>query len=288
MINRDRLSGYMVAWTSCIINVILFVFKYWIGIQVNSVAMKADAWHTLSDTLTSLIVILSFWISSRQPDKDHPFGHGRAELIGTVIIGTILAVVGFNFLKESIYRLKTHRAVVYSSISIIVFAMTIVIKEGLAWASILTGKKINSRALIIDGWHHRSDAITTTLVVLGALVGKYFWWIDGVIGLMVSIFILYTTYDILRGAFSALLGERSDPVIENKLMELISKIVPGVSKLHHLHIHKYGNHVELTFHIRLPASMKLRRAHNIASLIEKSISGDLQMEATIHIEPSRK
>ncbi len=250
--------------------------------------MKADAWHTLSDTITSLIVILSFWISSRKPDKGHPFGHGRAELIGAIIIGTILAAVGFNFLKESILRLKTHHIIHFSTLSIVIFTISIIIKEGLAWISILTGKKINSRALVIDGWHHRSDAITSVIIVIGALVGKYFWWIDGVMGLVVSIFILYTTYDILKGAFNALLGEKSDPVIERKLKKIVKKIVPSVSKLHHLHIHRYGDHIELTFHILLPGSMKLKQGHKIATSIEKNIRKDLKMEATIHFEPSGK
>ncbi len=278
-------SGFIAAWVSCIVNLILFALKYLVGMKIGSIAMKADAWHTLSDTFTSIIVIISFWIALKKADKDHPFGHGRAELIGTVIIGVLLAVVGFNFFKESIHRLGEHKAVIFSTFSIIVFAVTIIIKEAMAIYSITIGKKINSRALIADGWHHRSDAITTLIIVIGALIGKYFWWIDSIMGILISLYIIYITYDILKGAFSAIIGERSDPVIEKQLKELIRRTHPLVVKFHHLHIHKYGDHIELTFHICLPAKLSLKKSHDIITLLEKNIKTEMNMESTIHIEP---
>jgi len=285
MDRKDKRLGYTIAWVCSIGNIILFIFKYWIGLKVNSVAMKADAWHTLSDTLTSLIVIFSFWISFKKPDKDHPFGHGRSELIGTVIIGTVLILVGLNFLKESISRLQVYHIINFSRLSIIIFSFSILIKEGMALSSIIVGKKIVSRALIADGWHHRSDAITTVLIVIGALLGKYFWWLDSVLGLFISLFILYTTYNILKRTFHSLLGERSDPEVEKKIIKIIQKVTPGVFRFHHLHIHRYGDHAELTFHIRLPADLMLKKAHQIASLIEDKIRNEMNMEATIHVEP---
>ena len=104
-------------------------------------AMTANAWHTLSDTLTSVVVILGFWISSRPEDKEHPFGHGRAEIIATIIIATLLAVVGINFLKDSIRQLIAQRSTSFSTVGLVVFAISVVIKEGLARFSIWAGKK---------------------------------------------------------------------------------------------------------------------------------------------------
>src|SRR5210317_2160920 len=103
-INRKKLV-YRQGWISIFINGLLFIAKYWVGIITGSIALMADAWHSLSDSLTSIIVIFGAKISSKPPDKEHPFGHGRAELIASIIIGAILGFVGFEFAKESISKL---------------------------------------------------------------------------------------------------------------------------------------------------------------------------------------
>ena len=121
--------GYVEGWVSAIINTILFVIKLWVGILSHSVAMIADAWHTLSDTLTSLIVIFGFWVSKQPPDDEHPFGHGRAELISAVIISTLLAIVGINFMIESVNQLRHKEAVVFGKLAIIVFFFSALIKK---------------------------------------------------------------------------------------------------------------------------------------------------------------
>ena len=151
--------GYFVAGISIAINLILFVGKYWMGIKFHSIAMEADAWHSLSDTLTSLIVILGFWISSKPADKHHPFGHGRAEEIGALIIGILLAVVAFTFFIRAIERLWQGESATFGEIAIIIFVFSAFIKEALAQYTLYIGKKIASSSLIADGWHHRSDAI---------------------------------------------------------------------------------------------------------------------------------
>jgi cation diffusion facilitator family transporter len=173
--------GYIEGWLSTVLNTLLFGLKLWVGIRAGSVAMVADAWHTLSDTLTSIVVIFGFWIAGKPQDREHPFGHGRAEVIGAVVIGTLLAVVGFNFLVKSYHQLRNPQHVNFSLFSIVVFAISIVLKEALAQFSLWAGKKVKSQSLIADGWHHRSDAIASALIVIGALFGKTFWWIDGVL-----------------------------------------------------------------------------------------------------------
>src|SRR5512137_2886387 len=97
----SRSLGYIEGWASIVLNTSLFFVKYWAGTRFGSVAMVADAWHTLSDTLTSVVVVVGFFIASRPADRGHPFGHGRAEPIGAVIIATLLAVVAVNFMTES-------------------------------------------------------------------------------------------------------------------------------------------------------------------------------------------
>lgn len=286
IINPTKL-GYVEGILSIIINTILFGFKIYVGVQSKSISMIADAWHTISDTLTSLVVILGFWISAQPKDEDHPFGHGRAEVIAAIIIGTLLAVVGFNFIVDSIKNLKDRVSANFSTISIIVFGISVLLKEGLASFSIWAGKKIDSKSLIADGWHHRSDALASLIIVIAALFGKWIWWIDGVLGIIVSLLILYTAFDIAKGASNSLLGEKPDENLTKKIDEIIRKTSPEISDIHHLHIHRYGDHLEITLHIRMNGIKDVNFAHEVATSIENTIRDELKAEATIHIEPEK-
>lgn len=282
---KTQSLGFIEGWLSIIINTLLFALKYWIGIKADSVAMKADAWHTLSDTFTSVIVLLGFWLARRKPDEQHPFGHGRAEAIGAVVIGTLLFVVGAAFLKESIHRLIVQQGLKFSSLAIVIFLVSVVIKEALASFSIWAGRKIDSQSLIADGWHHRSDAIASGLIVVGVVLGRYFWWIDGVAGILVSLLIFYATYDILKIATNTLIGEQPDVSLKDDLKQIVQRVAPYLTDIHHLHAHKYGDTIELTFHIYFPEQIKLKEAHDVATAIEDAIKKELKMEATIHFEP---
>ena len=277
--------GYLEGSISIIINTVLFGLKYWVGIATGSIAIVADAWHSLSDSLTSIVVILGFKISSKRSDRKHPFGHGRAELISSVIIGTLLSVVGFNFLVESVHRFIDRQAAVYSTLAIVVFIISIVLKEGMAQFSIRTGKRIDLRSLIADGWHHRSDSIASTLILVGILLGRFLWWIDSALGMTVSIFIFYAVFSILKDSISPLMGEEPDNVLKSTLKQLVAEngIEGGI--IHHIHIHKYGAHTELTFHLTLPSKMTLQEAHLIANKLENKIRDCMDIEPTIHIEP---
>lgn len=282
---KTQSLGFIEGWLSVTINILLFALKFWAGVQAASVAMKADAWHTLSDTFTSLVVLFGFWVSRRKPDEQHPFGHGRAEAIGAVVIGTLLFMVGATFLRESIQRLIIQQGLKFSTLAIIIFLVSMIIKEALASFSIWAGKKIDSQSLIADGWHHRSDAVASGLIVIGVWLGRYFWWIDGAAGILVSLLIFYATYDILKVATSSLIGEKPHAALKDNLMKIIQTVAPEVTDIHHLHVHKYGDTIELTFHIYLPEQIKLKAAHDLATKIEDAIKTELKMEATIHLEP---
>jgi len=279
--------AYLEGWLSIIINTVLFGLKYWVGLRIHSVAMVADAWHTISDTLTSAIVIIGFWFASRPADKKHSFGHGRAETIASLIIGTLLAVVGFSFLKDSILRLIHREAVNFTVFAVIVFLISAFIKEALAQFSFWAGRKTQGRSLVADAWHHRSDAVASGLIVVGAIIGKYFWWVDGVMGIGVSLLILQAAYSIIRGASSYLVGESVSASLERQIQDAIRKANSTIQleSVHHLHVHDYGEHKELTAHIRLPADMKIEDAHCIVTKIEKAIREELKLEITIHVEP---
>ena len=284
-IKKKNLLAYSEGWISIGVNTLLFGLKFWAGIVSGSVAIIADAWHTLSDSISSVIVLIGIKVSKKPPDKHHPFGHGRAELISTLFIAFFLGWVAIHFVAESIEKLKHHEPADFGTVAIIVTIVSVVMKEALARYAFRIGKKTGFKSIRADGWHHRTDAISSVVILTGILFGKLYWWVDGVLGIAVSIVIFHSGYKIMQEAVSSLLGEKADP----DLIERIKKIADSVTEidihLHHMHLHDYVNHKELTCHIRLPKDMKLEDAHEIVTRIEKRIYKETLIETTVHIEP---
>lgn len=283
-INRRAKQGMLVASISLFANTLLVVFKYWIGLQLASIAILAEAWHGMSDSLTSIMVLIGFKMAARPPDKEHPFGHGRTEVISSLILAIVLSLVAFNFLVESFTRLIQRQSVQYNQASLVIFIISLVIKELLAQYSIRAGKKIHSDSLIADGWHHHSDALASLIVIIGILLNPYFWWIDGVMGIIISFIIAAIAFRILKDTTSTLIGEKPEESFIKQLEKTVKNNSSKDVQLHHIHLHKYGNHRELTFHIVLPGEMKLEQAHRIATQLENTINLEMSVETTIHVE----
>ncbi len=272
-------------WSSIIANAILFGFKYFAGVMDNSVAIIADAWHSLSDTMTSVIVLVGFKIAAMPPDSEHPFGHGRAESIAAIMVGSVLGMVGLNFAIESFLRLLTHETTYYGQISLYVISLSIIIKEAFAQVTIRMGKKLNSQSLMADGWHHRTDSISSAIILIGVIFNGIAWWFDGVAGMGVSIMIIYAAYEIIKDTIGGLLGETPDASMLHDIINLSNSIDSRITSIHNLKLHNYGDHKELNLDIRLPETMTVLEAHNIADALEHAILEQFAMKATVHIEP---
>jgi cation diffusion facilitator family transporter len=287
MISRSKSSSLAIkaGWVSIIVNVILFSIKYWAGIVSGSVALMADSWHTLSDSLSSVFLLIGVFLAQKPADKDHPFGHGRYELIATILIGCLLAWVSYSFFVESISRLISRESASYGSFAIIATVVSILLKEGLAQYSFFIAKSTNSQAVKADGWHHRSDAISSVAILGGIFVGRFFWWIDGILGIVVSLFILYTAYQIILSSSHTILGEKPSKYLVSKIREIADSAAERKVHTHHIHIHNYINHKEITLHIYLPDKLSISESHRVTNAIERAISRDLDIVATIHVEP---
>lgn len=272
-------------WLSIIINALLFLLKYWAGIVTGSLALIADAWHTLSDSISSIVLLVGMKFSQKPADKNHPFGHGRSELVVSLLIGALLAFVAFYFASEGIVKLRDRVGTDYGTFAIVVTIISILAKEGLAQVAFFTGKRTGSISVSADGWHHRSDALSSVIVLVGILVAKYYWWIDGVLSIIVALLILYSGIKVIVDSAVLILGEVPSEELIQKVMEIVSR--QGYEKMepHHFHMHNYVMHQELTFHVRLPNDMTIEKAHKIISLIEEAIHLELGIDATIHIEP---
>ena len=282
--NRKKL-GYKQGIISIIANTLLFALKYWAGIVSGSIALIADAWHTLTDSISSIIVIIAIKLSSKKPDKEHPFGHGRWEQIASIFIGFLLAIIAYDFLRDSIVRFQLKEQANFGAIAIIVTIVSIIIKEGLAQYAFYVGKKTDNLSVKADGWHHRTDALSSIIVLVGILLKKYFWWIDSLLGILISLMIFYAVFGIVKEAISKLLGEKPSNELINKINIIVKEIDPNDLQPHHFHIHNYGTRQELTFHLRFDKTLDIETCHTIATRIEFEIKNRLRIEATIHIEP---
>ncbi len=284
MKKREKL-GYLEGLVSILINLVIFVLKYWAGIVSGSIALMADAWHTLSDSISSVFVIAGVRLSTKEPDKKHIFGHGRWEQISAFFIGFLLAIIAYEFFKGSVERFVSGQSADFGILAIVVTIISIIIKEGLAQFAFYLWKKTGNIALKADGWHHRTDALSSVIVLAGIFLKDFFWWIDSALGIAISLMIIYAVYGILKEAIESLLGEAPDEMLITEIESIISqnsdlKLIP-----HHFHIHDYGNHKELTFHIKLDGKIDIRTGHDVATKIEKAIKQKIGIESTIHVEP---
>ncbi len=286
MQNKNKKWNFIEARLAIAGNVILFVVKYYAGIVTGSVALMADAWHTLSDSASSVIVLIGARVSDKPADKEHPFGHGRAELIATIAIGVLLVLVSYSFLEKAYNKLQEHEQTIFGPVAIGAMILSIVVKEGMAQFALWANKKVRSNMLKADAWHHRTDAISSVIILTGVVVGRYFWWIDGVLGILVSLLIFYAAVDIFRDSIQQILGQPVDKTTREKLRDICEQHGVKIDSVHHFHMHEYGDHTELTFHLRLPQSMTISTAHHIIEQIEQNIRDQLEMEATIHAEPA--
>ncbi len=287
--DKKKNYGYFAGIISIVVNVLLFVVKLIFGIFLKSISLTADAFHSLSDVVTSFIVILGFKISAKPPDIKHPFGHGRAERIFSIVIACILIIVGIEFFINGFNRFRNPIPIESNWLIVIVLFITVLIKEFLSHVSFDLGKKINSSTLKADAWHHRTDSISTVLVIIGFILYRFgFYYIDGILGMVISVLVAYTGISIIKESGSFLMGEA--PSLS--LLEKIKKTAlccDSVSDVHHVHMHDYGGKIEITLHIRLNKETRLNEAHERASQVEKAVKENIRgVEVTVHIEPEKE
>jgi len=278
-------ASYLEGTVSIIGNICLFALKYWAGMVSGSIALMADAWHTLSDSISSVVVIIGAKLASKEPDKDHPFGHGRWELISSIVIAIILVLIAFGFITDAVAQLRSRDSADFGTLAIVITAVSIVVKELMAQYAFSLGRKSGSTTVKADGWHHRTDALSSLVILIGILFKNYFWWIDGVLGLIVSLMLMYAAHGILTESVHKILGEVPGEELIEEIRELISSLYDYDIYPHHFHLHDYISSKELTFHIKIRNDLSVEEGHAIATAIEELIDEKLSIKSTIHLEP---
>jgi cation diffusion facilitator family transporter len=279
--------GVFQGWISVGINGLLFFVKIILGITIGAVSLIADALHTLSDVVTSSIVIWGFKQTEKPADVEHPYGHGRAEYIATLIIAILLCVAGIEIIEVSIDRIRNPvwdlNKVKWWMITLLV--LTIVIKEFTARFADYLSSMVASGTLHADAWHHRSDALSSLLVVGALVAGKIgYVSIDGWAGLAVAGFLMYMGFEIAKDAVDDLIGK--PPTTEE--IETIRHIVMDVSGVlgaHDIIIHSYGQDKFVSVHVEVDAKETTATAHDISEEVEELLEKALGVEPTVHMDP---
>ncbi len=281
---RTRI-GQLEAWVSILVNAVLTAVKLALGLAINSLALIADGVHTLSDVVTSIVVLFGFRVSGKPPDRKHPFGHGRVEYVTTLIIAVMLAVVGYEFIKSAIGRLIEPVPIAVGWGVLGAIFLTLLVKFWLGHFSMLLGLRIDSSTLKADAWHHRSDAISS-LLVLAALGGSALGYpaLDGVGGVLVGAYLIWSGFAIAKGVIDPLLGEPPSPELVGRIRELCRR-QEQVIDAHDITVHDYGHHRFMALHVEVSDRLSAQESHDVAEEIQDLLRQELGAYATVHIDP---
>ncbi len=278
--------GYLGSVTGIFVNIILAIAKYFIGVITNSIAITADAVNNFSDSVSCIITLISFKMANMKPDKEHPFGHGRIEYVAALIVGFLVELMGYELIKSSIGKIKNPEEVVFSVPAVIVLLLSIGGKLWLAIFNKYLGKQIDSAAMQAVATDSIGD-ITATSVTLVALILSLFTDlpIDGYMGIIVSLFILYAGFNILKESIGILLGTPPSKELVDELIEFIMSH-DEILGIHDLVVHSYGaTRIFASVHTEIAADGDLLSAHDTIDTIEKLVKEKFGIELVIHMDP---
>ncbi|MGG7142017.1 cation diffusion facilitator family transporter [Clostridium nigeriense] len=269
-----------------IINSLLFLIKFSVGILVGSIAISADAFNNLSDAGSSVITIIGFKMANKPADAEHPFGHGRIEYLSALLVAFLVMLVGVQFVKSSIERVLNPTTVTFDLVPFILLIISIGFKVWLSTFNKFIGDKINSSALKASATDALGDVFTSSTVVISFLLSKFTTLpIDGYIGIFVALAILYAGFGLVKETLNPLLGEAPDPELVNAICEKVLSY-PLISGVHDLIIHNYGpGRIIASLHAEIPSDKDIMEIHNVIDMAEREVSRDLNIHLVIHMDP---
>ena len=277
-----------VSTVGIVCNAALTVFKLVAGIVAHSSAIVADAVHSASDILGSLIVMIGAVFSHKAADASHPYGHEKLECIASILLGNILVLVGAAIGYAGVMKIVRGETLAAPGVlALIAAVVSIGVKEGLYWYTIAAAKRIRSVSLKAEAWHHRSDALSSIgsfAGVLGARLGVPI--LDPIASIVICLFIFKVAFDLVRTGLNELL-ERSLPAdVEEEILRIVTAD-PEVCQPHNLRTRRIGAAIAVEVHVRMDGAMTVARSHALTVDIERRLRarfGEGTMIA-IHVEP---
>ena len=268
-------------------NILLCIGKLLAGTLFGSIAIMADALNNLSDASSNVVSLIGFRLAAKAPDAEHPYGHARYEYLAGLVVSVTILAIGLSLLKESALKVLHPTPVAFSWLSIGVLAASILVKLWLSGFNRAVGKKISSETLMATAADSRNDVLTTGAVLLSTILCSLTGYgiMDGIMGVGVAAFILWSGWGLVMDTLSPLLGESPSP----ELVEHIERTVmsyPGVLGVHDLMVHDYGpGHQFASLHVEFPAETDPLTAHDVIDNIENDFLKKDRLQVTIHYDP---
>ena len=278
--------GVLASIVGIISNMLLGILKVILGIITFSISIISDAINNLTDSFSSIITIVGYKLSIKKADKDHPFGHQRIEFISGLIVAVLMFSIGLLLLKESITKIINPSEVKFDLVTIIILSISILVKiwQSLFYRSI--SKAINSISLKALSRDSINDAISTFAVLIGTIIFISFGAnVDGYIGVLVSLYVLYSSIELIREASGPLIGETPDAAKINEFKhEILS--YDGILGVHDIVCHTYGpTKLFMTAHAEVSSKVPISISHDIIDNIERDFRNNKNIDLTIHIDP---
>ena len=283
--NRLKI-GNVASIIGIISNFMLFIIKYLVGVLTFSVAVTADSFNNLFDSLSSLIALVGFKVSALPADNEHPYGHARFENISDLFVGLVIIGVGFSFVVTSVETIIKGSDILMTPLTIALLIFTLVVKMWQASFNFYVGKKIDSQLLITTGHDSVNDCLINILVLIGLAIESIFSLkIDGVIGLLLAVYILLSGLHAVFETIQELMGKR---VSDNTLTSMFEQLetYEDILSYHDLVVHNYGpQKIFATVDVEIDASFDLLKAHDIAEKIQNDFKNLLDVNLVVHIDP---
>lgn len=278
--------GVLASVVGIVVNLLLAGGKFLIGTISRSLAITADAVNNLSDAAGSIVTFITVRLSNKPVDEDHPFGHGRMEYLGSLIVGALILVMGVDLLRDGIHSILAPSELILSIPVIIVLAVSILMKLWLYFFYHHIGTKIQNGTLLAAGKDSLSDVLSTTAVLASILAAWFFHWkIDGYVGLLVGILVLKAGLEVCRDTLDSLLGTKPDPEKIRAIRELMLEC-EDIIGVHDLVLHDYGpGRCFASAHAEVNAEMNVLELHERIDDVERKIGYTLHIPICIHMDP---
>lgn len=278
--------GTLSSFVGIACNIILFVFKLIVGTIANSISITSDAFNNLSDCATSIITLFGYKMAAKPADKEHPFGHGRMEYILSFILAIIILMVGYELVKNSVKELIDPSQINFSIVSTVVLVFSILLKIWMSRFNNKLGTKLNNSAMLATSKDSLNDVVATSATLFALIVSQFTTLpIDGMMGIVVSIFVLKSGFEIIKSTVDELLGQTPDP----ETVELIKKLIkeePLVIGYHDLMVHNYGPGRHFgSAHIEVRSDVDFLVAHDAVDMIEKRVLEETGIMLSLHLDP---
>lgn len=278
--------GVLASVTGIFCNVLLFLVKGSIGLMLHSLSVTADAFNNLSDAGSSVIGLVGVKMASKPADKEHPFGHGRLEYIAALVVAFLVLEIGFTFFKESIGKIRSPQEMNFQMLSVGILILSIGVKLWMAYFNRKLGKRIDSKVMLATATDAMGDVVTTSATIASLLIFHFTGWnVDGIVGLAVSLIVMWAGVGIAKDTLEPLLGEAVTPEEYNRISRFVEGY-DGIVGSHDLIVHNYGPGRSMaSIHAEVPNDVDIEESHEIIDRIEREAVKKLGIFLVIHMDP---